>query len=482
MNLKPHLIRRLFCGALVLVAPIAQAAIYTVTTTNDTGPNSLRAVITTANGVAGPHTINFGNTGHFAGGGTINLVSPLPAITQSVAIAGWRSEGVTTNAIAVTGSPFVFGAGTSNSLQQLSITGSITNGQSISITGCVITNGGIQSAGVLQIISSSVIASPTVGIWSSGNATLNNVTVSRCNGGGIHNEGTMAIADSLISSNGCATYGGGIYSTNSLQITECQIIGNIATNGGGGGICNLGSLSIAQVSIRGNTANVGINLTNAGFGGGIYNSGQLKVDRSLIAENKAVGQHAGGNGGGAGGFGGGIFLAGGQVTLTNTTLSANIATGGNGGPGGVTSGGSSGPDGSSGAGPFGGIGGHYLGGVWYRPTDGGFASGGGGGEIFVDDGIEGGNGGFGGGGGGGAGALISGGTGAGGNAGTWGGAGLPGLRSPPAPAAASGGGGGGAGLGSAIFVHTGSVQLASCTIALNQTVGGTTNGHGVAAL
>jgi len=94
------------------------AATYTVTTTNDTGPGSLRAVITTANGVAGPHAIDFANTGNFQGGGTINLVSPLPQITQDVTIAGWRNGGTTRNAIAVTGSPFVFADGTSNSLQQ----------------------------------------------------------------------------------------------------------------------------------------------------------------------------------------------------------------------------------------------------------------------------------------------------------------------------------------------------------------------------
>jgi hypothetical protein len=151
---------------------------YTVTTTNDSGPGSLRAVITQANGTTGPHTINFGNTGNFAGGGIIGLVSPLPQITQSITIAGWRNTGATTNAIVVTGSPFVFGAGISNSLQQLNIAGSVTNGQSIAITGCVITNGGIQSTGVLQIISSSVISSPSAGVWSSGNATLSGVTIS----------------------------------------------------------------------------------------------------------------------------------------------------------------------------------------------------------------------------------------------------------------------------------------------------------------
>ena len=103
---------------MALVTLTGLGANYTVTTTNDTGPGSLRAVITTANGVAGPHTISFGNSGNLAGGGTIKCVSPLPQITQSVTIAGWRDPGATSNAIAITGSPFVFGAGTSNTLQQ----------------------------------------------------------------------------------------------------------------------------------------------------------------------------------------------------------------------------------------------------------------------------------------------------------------------------------------------------------------------------
>src|ERR1017187_4953638 len=165
---------------------------YTVTSANDTGPNSLRAVISTANGATGPHTISFGNTGNFAGGGTINLASALPQITQSVTITGWLNGG-SSNAISINGSSLVFANGTVNSLQQLNIGGYITNGQSLAISGCVITNGGILSTGILQVASSSVIGSPTAGIWNSGNATLNNVAVSLCSGGGIYNAGAISI-------------------------------------------------------------------------------------------------------------------------------------------------------------------------------------------------------------------------------------------------------------------------------------------------
>ena len=428
-----------FVGALLSYAT-SFGNTYSVTTTNDSGPGSLRAVITQANGTTGPHTINFGNTGNFAGGGIIGLASPLPQITQSITIAGWRNTGATNNAIAVTGSPFVFGAGTSNSLQQLNIGGSITNGQSISITGCVITNGGIQSTGILQIISSSVISSPSAGVWSSGNATLNGVTVSLCSGGGIYNAGTMTIGNSLILSNTCPTDGAGIYTSNSLEVIGCEIIGNLVTNGTGGGIFNLGNASLAQTTIQNNFA--------YSFGGGIYNAGQLSIVGSVFDQNQATGQSASEAGGGAAGFGGGLYSVGPYVSLTNTTFSGNSALGGMGGTG------------------FGGIGAGLFGGAAGQP--GGFGSGGGGGSYWT----SGGNGGFGGGGGG-TGTVAASGSG-----GLWGGSGY----ARDTGTAWVGQGGGGAGLGSAVFIQAGSIQMVNCTVAQNRNIGGWPQGHGAAAV
>ena len=102
---------------LQLASNLLRANNYTISTTNNSGPNSLRAVLTLANGATGSHTLSFGTTGNFAGGGTINLVSPLPQITQSVTITGWLNGG-SSNAISVNGSPLVFAIGTIGSLQQ----------------------------------------------------------------------------------------------------------------------------------------------------------------------------------------------------------------------------------------------------------------------------------------------------------------------------------------------------------------------------
>lgn len=289
------------CLLAALLAGSLGAANYTVTTTNDTGPGSLRAILITANGAAGPHTIMFGNTGHFAGGGTINLVTPLPEIAQSVYIEGWRNEGITNNAISVVGSPFVFAAGTSNSLQQLNVEGSITGGQNISIANCVITNAGIWSTGVLQVATSSIVFSPGAGIWSSGNATLSGVHVSLCKAGGIHNEGFMAIQHSTIVSHTSPTSGGGIYNAGTGTVERCVIQRNTAMGVGGGGVYNEASLVLKTSTLSGNKS-------TGGYGAGILNwRGLVEVDRTLIAQNHALGGEGANGYGASGGRGGGFY-------------------------------------------------------------------------------------------------------------------------------------------------------------------------------
>ncbi|CAA9542696.1 MAG: hypothetical protein AVDCRST_MAG88-147, partial [uncultured Thermomicrobiales bacterium] len=63
-------------------APAARAATFSVTTTAESGPGSLRQAILDANGTPGGDTITFGVTG------TITLASALPTITGDLAITG----------------------------------------------------------------------------------------------------------------------------------------------------------------------------------------------------------------------------------------------------------------------------------------------------------------------------------------------------------------------------------------------------------
>ena len=140
----------------------------------------------------------------------------------------------------------------------------------------------------------------------------------------------------------------------------------------GGGVDNTGRLTLDDVVVTGNVAAPGDDQTtpgtgapggSGGDGGGIFNAAgaRLTVTDSGIVGNAAGTGGAGADGlrnsggsGGEGGAGGGIYNNGGSVSLSNSTVSGNMAgTGGTGGlgdssanPG--TSGGDGGPGGSGG--------------------------------------------------------------------------------------------------------------------------------------
>ena len=155
-------------------------------------------------------------------------------------------------------------------------------------------------------------------------------------GGGILNEGILTATDTRFFGNSAVRAGGGIETTGGTDVTltrvtigtdgngtDDDIEGNVATgegapgNGGGLHIGGDGMVTIADSSIRGN---------NAVEGGGLWNSpaGTLTVTRSLVADNAA-------------GAGGGVYNeadqtgGGGTVSLVNTTISGNTATGNGGG-------------------------------------------------------------------------------------------------------------------------------------------------------
>lgn len=88
MPLRPTLLAGLL---LAVSGASAEAATFTVTTTADSGPGSLRAAILAANAEPGAHTIVFG--GGFPAEGAILLASPLPAISaERLTIAGGLLE------------------------------------------------------------------------------------------------------------------------------------------------------------------------------------------------------------------------------------------------------------------------------------------------------------------------------------------------------------------------------------------------------
>src|SRR6266852_2314324 len=86
--------------------------------------------------------------------------------------------------------------------------------------------------------------------------TLSGLTISNAAGGGMLNEGTLTVSNSILSNNG----------------------------GGGGGIHNDGTLTVSGSTLSGNSAS---NSSGGNSGGGIYNEGTATVSGSTLSGNSA---------------------------------------------------------------------------------------------------------------------------------------------------------------------------------------------------
>ena len=146
----------------------------------------------------------------------------------------------------------------------------------------------------------------------------------------------------------------------SLTLSGGVAQGTTISSGGGaagmgGAIFNQGNLTLRQSTLSGNAATGGVGGTNGGYGGtGAYGAGGSGGNRAYFGgfsggvggggggAGFSRGGGRGGNGGGGGvgfkgpagsggaGMGGAIFNESGTVTITNSTLGSNTATGGSG--------------------------------------------------------------------------------------------------------------------------------------------------------
>jgi hypothetical protein len=291
----------LACVALCLMTGTKRvsAATFTVTNTGDNGgvnpapgagTGTLRQAIIDANATAGADTINFqaGVTG------TITLGSSLPAITESVMISG-PGAGVVTVSGASTFQVFNIGVGVTASISGLTISNGFSND-----------GGGILNNGTLTLTDTVLSANSAPGtanglgggILNNGTLTINKSTLSgnsaRLGGGIANNVGTLTITDSTLSTNsvnGTGASGGGVLNLGgTLRITNCTLSGNSAAGnsaGAGGGIANAppGTANISFTTLSGNSAD---------FGGGIINSGSfqvatLNIKNSIVANSTSGG-------------------------------------------------------------------------------------------------------------------------------------------------------------------------------------------------
>ncbi|MFP5277200.1 MAG: right-handed parallel beta-helix repeat-containing protein, partial [Acidobacteriota bacterium] len=122
------------------------------------------------------------------------------------------------------------------------------------------------------------------------------------------NSGAQVVIDGLTITGGLGTNtGGGIYNMGTLTVRNCTITGNSATRGGG--LANAGTARVVDSTISGNRAYL--------VGGGIYDvGGGLTVLDSTISGNAAYATN---------GYGGGIYNEGSALTVQNSTISNNSA-------------------------------------------------------------------------------------------------------------------------------------------------------------
>jgi hypothetical protein len=155
-------------------------------------------------------------------------------------------------------------------------------------------------------------------------------------GGGIANQGTLTLINSDVNANG-ASFGGGISNGGTLTVTSSAINGNGAGGGDGGGIHNSGKATVTNSRIAGNQGpRSGAGIVNLGTleltgttvefnglgcsgacltfvpGGGILNRGRLSVTKSTISSNHGTGI---------------VNAEFGELLLNNSTVSSNQADG-----------------------------------------------------------------------------------------------------------------------------------------------------------
>ncbi len=331
-------------------------ATFAVTNTNDAGAGSLRQAIVDANAQAGADTIEFDSV-LFSSPQTINLASALPTIAEDLTVTGPGSDFAMVNA--GHGSDSIPGTGDGFRLLDIddSSPGNLLN---VDISGLTLTGGDVSGAGG--------------GIRSRENLTVTDVRIVD-NATGPGNDGAVGGPGQDGGDGQRSGDGGGIFSSGGdLTIHSSTISGNSTGRGGNGGDGGDGA-----DGLNGEVGGDGGNGESGGYGGGIFtDGGNLTITNSTISGNRSgdggesgVGGQGGeadfggisgrgghGGDGGYGGHGGGIYSSVGEITITGTTISGNVTgTGNDGGAGGEGGFGALGGDGGDGgsAGSGGGI-------------------------------------------------------------------------------------------------------------------------------
>ncbi len=316
---------------------------------------SLRGALARANGSAGNDTISFDPT-IFASAQTISLTNGELVVANNgrLTINGPGANLLTVQRSTAQGTPnfrlFTINANTEVNLNGLTITGGRTvdgpNGDAATRGGNGDNGGGIHNSGSLAL-SNVIVTGNRTGIGGQSSRAGGNGG----DGGGIYNSGTLTVSNSALLNNvtgngrdfgGNSGRGGGIYNSGALTVSNSTFEGNRTGNGGdnggaggdGAGIYNAGTLSAANSTFQGNFTGNGQGQnssmsSNGGSGGGIYNANTLSLTNCTLSANSTG---SAGNvipGFGAAGNGGGIFNGNNasSSTIRNTIVALNTTAG-----------------------------------------------------------------------------------------------------------------------------------------------------------
>jgi nitrous oxidase accessory protein NosD len=339
---------------------------FTVTTTADSGPGSLRQAVLDANAAPGADAITFDPV-PFATAQTVQLTGGQLTITDPVTIQG-PAAGLTLDAGGLSGH---FTISLKDPLGAVSISGLTLTGGGGEFAGASIVNRNAALTLSNMVIVQNMNGGISVGLASSwgyaygyGSVAalmLTDSTVADNSGGGINIvNGEASINHSTISGNASDSGGGinvgffysygfgidgGYYSsgTGSLTLTDSTVRANAATYSGGGINVTMGQATVVHSTISGNVAGFvtgsggGINVQSGGaltvagstitgnaadYGGGVYCGPTLVMDDSTVSRNKALTA------------GGGVYLKSADAVIRNSTISGNVVSGGAAGRGG----------------------------------------------------------------------------------------------------------------------------------------------------
>jgi hypothetical protein len=296
-------------GLLICAASEAGAwATITVNSLADPGaPHicALRDAITAANSMTQTNGCTAGkghDTIQFSVTGTIKLADTLPEITDAeLTINGPASPGITIDgggAVQV----MDVGPGATVHINNLAV-----------VHGNTRFGGGILNQGTLAVTDSTF--SENIRIFPE------NVPPFASGGGAIENEATLSVTNCVFSKNGSLSSenpstqglldGGAILNSGKLSVSRSTFSDNIIGNHGhGGGIANEGTATVSDSTFSGNSSG------GSDRGGAIWNSGLLTISGSTFSANRAFIAGAIENSGG-------IFGTTGTLDIAKSTFSGN---------------------------------------------------------------------------------------------------------------------------------------------------------------